>query len=110
MAKYKVGDEVTVRGTVVRQMQHVGPIVEFRRQNEFHSAISFAVPIEEIATHTPKPREFKVGDKVYAKHEWKGIAFTVIAVHGCKAWIMDNGGYSIIYDMSRIRHADEAEQ
>ena len=109
MAKYKVGDEVTVRGIVVGQMRRVGPIVEFGRQNEFHSAISFTVPIEEIATHTPKPREFMVGDKVRPRSD--GLTYELVGIRDEYAFLWNSRNkYARVVEERILFHVDEAEQ
>lgn len=81
--EYRVGDEVTVRGVVVA-MSLEGPLVEFKRTNYYHSSISFAVPFEEVATHTPKPREFKPGDRVrkIGMIGQIGRDFVIVAING----------------------------
>lgn len=104
--KYRAGDKVTVHGVVVA-MSLEGPLVEFKRQNYYHSSLSFGVPFEEVATHTPKPREFKPGDMV----TW-GRGATALE------FIAERDGFAIMWHptykivererVAEIRHADEA--
>jgi len=108
MAKYRVGDEVTVRGIVTGQSPHVGPIVEFRRDNEFNSTISFAVPVEYIATHTPKPREFKAGDEV-RNVRMPDVKYFIIATYGAWAWVRDGAGWTAQIRFSELRCAGETD-
>ena len=64
MTKYRKGDEVTVHARV-RNVDHF-PEIGFTFSNGETPELTFALylPESQIATHTPKPRELKVGDMV----------------------------------------------
>ena len=61
MTEYKTGDEVTVRGWVIKDSIDDPKCVDVG----FNSLVAgLRIHYSEIATHTPKPYEPKVGDMV----------------------------------------------
>jgi hypothetical protein len=64
--------------------------------------------LEDIATHTPKPREFKAGDEVrYVKRP--NVRYFVIATYGVSAWVRDRNDWTVQIPFAELRHADEAD-
>lgn len=103
MTKYRVGDEVTVRGVI--------------KEIEYNPGFSLLVAIGSaevwlakfgIATHTPKPREFKPGDMV----TWGNgdATLEIVAIRDGYA-IMWSKEYerSVCQPLPKIRHIHEAE-
>jgi hypothetical protein len=100
VSKIRVGDEVTVRGKITGCTANgvnvlIGPSPTWAHR---HS----------IATHTPKPREFKPGDRV----TWsagRARVYEFIAQRGPTAilWSPEYGATDP--SISSLRHADESE-
>lgn len=119
VSKIRVGDEVTVKATVTE----VYPDSECPVTVSIKSVSWQICPLrEDIATHTPKPREFKPGDRVTwtgnDMHRWK-----IIAIDGELAWSKWDGyagdasptphsphfGKRAMHPIQCLRHADESE-
>lgn len=105
VSKIKVGDEVTVRGVVAdtRHADSTAPVaVSFSGVCHSHWVNSSA-----IATHTPKPREFKPGDRV----TWGSgyVIYELVAIRDgiAATWNKDYGWQP--KTLSDLRHADESE-
>jgi plastocyanin len=100
VSKIRVGDEVTVRGRVYDASGADWFYVSF-------GASSWAkVPADAIATHSPKPREFKPGDRVTFIDSQ--VAFDVVHAEGDQAWVKNLNG-SMLAPFTELRHADESE-
>ena len=100
VSKIRVGDEVTVRGKVAK-IAADGDIF-FESENGADGWFNRS----EIVAHTPKPREFKPGDPVYANGATK---WTVVHVRGLWAWLEDDNGWNRLEILKDLRHADESE-
>jgi hypothetical protein len=98
VSKIRVGDEVTVRATVREVADGTKPIRVSRDP---------WVGVSDIATHTPKPREFKPGDRV----TWGNglLVYEFIAARNSKAVLWSDEYQWQIHDVSHLRHADESE-
>jgi acyl dehydratase len=99
VSKIRVGDEVTVRATVLEVADGIKPIRVKRDP---------WVEVGEIATHTPAPREFKPGDRVTMGSGC--LDLELIAIRDEVACVWDNISRrfesAIVH---RLRHADESE-
>jgi hypothetical protein len=107
VSKIRVGDEVTVRAAVddIRHADSTAPVsVSFNGVGHTHW-----IRASDIATHTPKPRDFKPGDRVtHANHG--GLTFNVIASNSKGAlWVEDAGGWNFVESAALFRHTDESE-
>lgn len=104
MTKYRVGDEVTLRGVIKRsECSHRIPLLVTIGNSELWFSES------DIVTHTPKQREFKPGDMV----TWAAMSesvYTILAIDDDVAWLKNNPtGIRYSSLIEDIRHADEAE-
>ena len=99
VAKIRVGDEVTVRARVKQ--------IDSDDDAPIRICGGSWVPLADILTHTPAPREFKPGDRV----TWGAgrYVYEFIAQRGSSAivWDEDYGCFSPLF--SNLRHADESE-
>ncbi len=118
VSKIRVGDEVTVRVKVTDRVSDtaVAPV-----RISIFGVVAW-VPVDFIATHTPKPRDFNPGDRVTwtgnDMHRWK-----IIAIDGELAWSKWDGyagdasptphaphfGKREMHPIQCLRHADESE-
>lgn len=108
MAKFKAGDEVTVRAKILK-VEIDSLAVGITSEDGEATHYTHGVPFSEIATHTPKPREFKPGDMV----TW-GIG-TMPA-----EFIAERNGFAIMWvprhrtverkPISTLRYADEKDE
>lgn len=108
MAKFRAGDEVTVRGTIhlIDTNDTEMPLSVVVTTGK--TPIPLWVAESAIVTHTPKPREFVPGDMV----TW-GNGVDIVE------FIAAKDGYAIMWHknfaqvcrepLSDIRHADEAD-
>jgi hypothetical protein len=102
---FSVGDRVTLKeGVVTAVRQYSGPYPVSIRIGIEDGPSSFA--LSSIATHTPAPRPFKVGDPVTwafgaVNGEFKGT-------HGHFAFIGLDHGNARVIPVSHLRHADPA--
>ena len=87
MTEYKTGDEVTVRGWVIKDSIDDPKCVDVG----FNSLVAgLRIHYSEIATHTPKPRELKVGDIVDIAWSAEGGRWTILAIHKDRAWLLSD--------------------
>ena len=89
MTEYKAGDEVTVRGWVKHDTDS-----SFSIDVRFDSyETGLFLHEQEIVTHTPKPRELKVGDAVGLEGAPENFRWKVLAIHDEWAWLVsENAG------------------
>lgn len=102
VSKIRVGDEVTVRGSVSEIDKTSIP---FRVLMDSGRTAWFCA--DEITTHTPKPREFKTGDRV----TWGNGAYNAefVALRGDNAAVWESRYGWKALKISDLRHADESE-
>jgi hypothetical protein len=115
--KYQAGDSVTVRGVIYHISKTDGIGVKFARSTPcspaltaFDDDVIIGVYVAEsaIATHTPKPRDFKPDDYVYSSEPnlLRGVRLIVIAVAYGLAWVkIVDGHTSAIVSLADLRHA-----
>jgi len=102
ISKMQLGDKVTVHGTILtidqRKDRFGGAGIAIREQ--------WFTP-EKIITHTPAPREFKLGDNV----TWgRGVkAHELLIVRGEEAAVWNEKVGIIVVPFSYLRHTDESE-
>jgi hypothetical protein len=99
MVKYKAGDEVTVRARA-RDVDHY-PEVGLAFTNGKTPELTYALYLSEtqITTHTPKPRELKVGDVVGLEGAPECFRWVVLALQDDWAWL--RGEESRAYSSAR---------
>ena len=97
--KIKYGDKVTVELTFLRQFS--GRVDCLSSGGSHHGSI----PIEDIVGHTPKPREFKVGDSIRIN----GISYktkrVIVAIDGNMIVYKYDDSYNGV-EKARVTHAD----
>lgn len=109
VSKIRVGDEVTVRAKVVDRGTHFSPCHDYPGEPTIRIMVGEWVGSSEIATHTPKPREFKPGDRVTWGKLQGTYVYEFIAQRGdCAVAWNDTFGFSL-QPTSDLRHADESE-
>jgi hypothetical protein len=102
-----VGDKVALKeGVVTAVRKDGGPYPLSIRIGVEKSTSSFA--LSSIATHTPAPREFKVGDEVSNIAQFTNGRFFIIATFGEWAWVRDADDWTTQFRLSDLRHADPA--
>jgi len=77
ISKIRPGDTVTVRGEVV-SVWRSGPNVKV-------GGAEVCLAASDIISHTPAPREWKVGDRVMTKQSL--LVFTIKGIDGEWAWL-----------------------
>jgi hypothetical protein len=101
VSKIRVGDEGTVRVRFV-DIRNGSFRVETLRFGG--SMWAFA---SDLSTHTPKPREFKPGDRVTWGNGSRTYEF--LAQRGGTAFLWSNAYGAALPNISELRHADESE-
>lgn len=106
LSKIRIGDEVTVRCIVKEIAANDKDLVVVKPSNNPGKYFTdMCISKDWIATHTPKPRPFKLGDRV----TW-GSGRAVYE------FIAQRGGVAIVWshdfglsdpDISELRHADK---
>jgi hypothetical protein len=109
MPKYAVGGEVTVRGVIAGELDDGRIFVAFPESEGAPPGTLLNAVLTEasIATHTPKPREFNLGDIV----TWGtgAISLEFLAARNGMAIMWNNEEGCVENEpLSDIRHADEA--
>lgn len=107
MAKYQVGDEVTVKGIISEtNIRNNGLRIEIKT-----SFGSYDIPLyeREIATHTPRPREFKPGDRVRIIYTNKNAILKVVCVDKGEAWLIEDDGRRWTVTLNSLKHVDEVK-
>jgi hypothetical protein len=102
VSKIRVGDEVTLSGRVERTDAGICKPFAIDIQS-----VLICVGEGAIATHTPKPRDFKPGDLVCELGIEPG--FRIVHVRDGQAWIDNAEGWNKIAKLIHLRHADESE-
>lgn len=101
----KVGDKVTVEGVVV--LKEGGfPVPADVVSVSFDGLATVHVNLSSIATHTPAPRPFKVGDEVRDDKNWPDVPLFLIGTYEEMAWVRDRSGRLTTCRLSDLRHAD----
>ena len=104
MTKYRAGDEVTVRAIVTS----FNPSCEFAIKGRTLSG-DFFIKEKEIATHTPNPREFMVGDKVRPRSD--GLTYELVGIREGYAFLWNGRNkYARVVEERLLFHVDEADQ
>ena len=96
MAKYEIGDEVTLKGRLTGGRDQAGALhIELCVGGDTTAILPahvWAFP-DAFLTHTPKPRELKVGDAVGLEGAPENFRWQVLAVHDEWAWLVsENAG------------------
>lgn len=95
-------DTVTVEGVVAKIDGDIVTLVTGDSPNKWQ----FSIPVDYIASHTPKPREFKPGDMVTWGHG--AVALEFIAVRDGYAIMWEKPTQTVWREvLSEIRHIDE---
>lgn len=100
-ANIAVGDDITVRGRVY----HISPNGDVGVRFRDGASRCLMIPIGEIATHTPTPREFTRGDLV----TWGlgGCDYEFVARYGDFAFVGRNANDVRHLPYSELRPAKE---
>lgn len=102
VSKIRIGDEGTIRVRIIEKNVSGNFKVEVLK----YGCCTWVFP-SDIVTHTPKPREFKPGDRV----TWdRGhVIFELIAIRKDNAAVWKEGYGWYIKSVSDLRHAEESE-
>jgi hypothetical protein len=101
ISKIKPGDYVTVRAKCIAT--HLASITLRDADNDL-SVIS----MKNIIGHEPAPEPLKVGDVVTVDNGFDASRFTVVALHGNNAWVLDaEKTIDALFHVSRLRRVEQ---
>ena len=88
MTKYKAGDEVTLSAKITTpEAAGFEGMMAIRLKSWGPDSACVWIRVDDITTHTPKPRELKVGDVVGLEGAPECFRWVVMALHDDCVWL-----------------------